>query len=87
MCRTFIETMIARKTGHIVAISSMLGLDGHPYAVTYCATKFGVRGLMASLYQELKMLNLHKSIGTTCIFPWFINTRQDLEDNVTSRSA
>jgi all-trans-retinol dehydrogenase (NAD+) len=78
--------MIAKKRGHIVAISSMFGLDGYPYAITYSATKFGVRGLMASIFQELKLDNLHKDVHTTCIFPWFISTRKELEDNVFNRT-
>ncbi|GAA5994429.1 SDR family NAD(P)-dependent oxidoreductase [Rhodotorula paludigena] len=37
----------------VVLISSQLGLDGFAGSAAYCASKFGVRGLMASAAQEV----------------------------------
>jgi NAD(P)-dependent dehydrogenase (short-subunit alcohol dehydrogenase family) len=44
---------LAATSGCIVAISSDYGLVGGPGAAIYCASKFGVNGLMRSLALEL----------------------------------
>jgi len=52
--RAVLPTMIARRTGLIVNISSSPGgLYGNPYAAAYCASKFGVMGLSKSLSEEV----------------------------------
>ena len=50
----FLPHMKEQNRGHIVAISSISGLVGLPNLVPYSATKFAVRGLMESLYTELR---------------------------------
>lgn len=78
--RTFLNKMIDRKRGHIVAISSLSGKISFPLACGYCATKFGVRGFMNALYDELCAYENDEYIKTTCVFPAFINTRKQLGD-------
>ncbi|CRK91790.1 CLUMA_CG005421, isoform A [Clunio marinus] len=78
--RTFIEKMIENRRGHIVAISSLGGKIAFPLACAYCATKFGVRGFMEALYDELCVDNYETFIKTTCVFPAFVNTRKELSD-------
>jgi len=51
-CRAAIPSLIETE-GSIVAISSDYGLVGGPGAAIYCATKFGVNGLVRSLALEL----------------------------------
>jgi len=51
-CRFAIPALVASQ-GCIVLISSDYGLVGGPEAAIYCATKFGVNGLMRSLALEL----------------------------------
>ncbi len=51
-CRFAIPALIGSQ-GSIVLISSDYGLVGGPGASIYCATKFGVNGLMRSLALEL----------------------------------
>lgn len=46
--------MMERNYGHIVALSSIAGLLGQRNLVPYCATKYGVRGFMESLSEELR---------------------------------
>jgi all-trans-retinol dehydrogenase (NAD+) len=78
--------MIEQKRGHIVAISSYAGKMSVPIACGYCTTKFGVRGFMNALHDELCAYDQDDFIKTTCIFPFFINTRKELGemlDNTT----
>ncbi|GHF30451.1 short-chain dehydrogenase [Kordiimonas sediminis] len=51
--KAFLDDMLARKTGHIVNISSVFGLVGVPSQSAYCAAKHAVKGFNESLYYEL----------------------------------
>ena len=57
-----LASMIARRSGHIVNISSVSGKVGMPNIASYCATKFAQIGLSESLYHELKPLGIHVSV-------------------------
>lgn len=71
--RWFLPQMLNRNKGHIVAISSTLGLGGKANFPDYCAAKFGTHGLMESLDAEL--FDQHKTfIRTTIVCPAAINT-------------
>lgn len=72
--------MIKQKRGHIVAISSLGGKVTFPMSCAYCATKFGVRGFMSALFDELCLDNSDEFVKTTCVFPSFISTRKELSD-------
>jgi all-trans-retinol dehydrogenase (NAD+) len=74
--------MIKNRRGHIVAISSAAGITPGMRSITYSASKWGVRGMMMALQDELELDGLDDCIHTTTIFPWFINTRKELEDRV-----
>ena len=67
-----------RKSGHIVAVSSIAGKVSIPHCVVYCASKFGVTGLMSALYDELCALGHDEFIKTTTIYPGLVATRKDL---------
>jgi NAD(P)-dependent dehydrogenase (short-subunit alcohol dehydrogenase family) len=70
-CHYFIPKMVARGAGgHIVNISSILGIYPAPNVTAYVASKFAVRGLSQSLRAELAP---HK-IGVTAICPGMIAT-------------
>ena len=51
--RAIVPSMAARRQGHIVNISSMLGIDAAANASAYCTTKFAVSGLTEALSKEL----------------------------------
>jgi short-subunit dehydrogenase len=72
--------MIEQKRGHIVAIASLQGKISLPFSCSYSSTKFGVKGFMSALYDELCAYDNDKYIKTTCVFPSFINTRKILCD-------
>ena len=62
--------MQARKSGHIINVSSVYGHVVDPGATVYCATKFAVRALSEGLRREVKPYN----IRTTVISPGAIST-------------
>lgn len=78
--REFKPSMVKQRRGHIVAISSVLGVLPSARTICYCSTKFGVRGLMASLNEEFYMDGLENDIYTTCVFPTGIITRKQFVD-------
>ena len=71
-CHFFIPKMIERGAGgHVVNISSILGIYPAPGVSAYVATKFAVRGMSLSMRTELAP---HK-IGVTAICPGLIATQ------------
>ncbi|OWV80522.1 oxidoreductase [Rhizobium sp. R635] len=62
--------MKARKSGHIINVSSVYGHVVDPGAAVYCATKFAVRALSEGLRKEAKPYN----IRTTIISPGAVKT-------------
>jgi 3alpha(or 20beta)-hydroxysteroid dehydrogenase len=53
--------MIEAKTGSIVNISSIDGLQGHTGAVAYCASKWAVRGMTRTAALELGRFGIQPS--------------------------
>jgi short-subunit dehydrogenase len=53
-----LPSMIARKSGHIVNISSGAGKIGTLNMGVYCASKFALNGWSESLYHELKPMGI-----------------------------
>ncbi|WP_129628790.1 SDR family NAD(P)-dependent oxidoreductase [Candidatus Oscillochloris fontis] len=66
----FLPTMIARKSGHIVLISSIFGQRGLPGVSVYASTKFGLRGLGEALAEDLHRTGVEVSV----VYPSFTRT-------------
>jgi NAD(P)-dependent dehydrogenase (short-subunit alcohol dehydrogenase family) len=62
--------MRARRSGHLVALSSLASFHGIPHMGAYCASKAGVNALLDSLRVELRPLG----IAVTTICPGWIRT-------------
>jgi NAD(P)-dependent dehydrogenase (short-subunit alcohol dehydrogenase family) len=62
--------MLARRRGHLVAISSLASYRGLPKMAGYCASKAGVNALMEGLRVELGPVGI--SVSTIC--PGWIRT-------------
>jgi 3-dehydrosphinganine reductase len=58
-----LPSMMERRTGSLVAISSAAGLIGVFGYTAYAPTKFAVRGLMESLRQEMKPHGIHVGVA------------------------
>ncbi len=70
MTKRVLPAMRSRKSGTIVTISSLAGKNGFPGGAAYCASKFGVRGLMQSVFLEAREDN----IRVITIFPGSVET-------------
>jgi NAD(P)-dependent dehydrogenase (short-subunit alcohol dehydrogenase family) len=54
--------MRAQGSGHIVQISSALGIYSFPTVGLYCASKFAIEGLSEALSQEVKAFGIYVTI-------------------------
>jgi len=64
------ESMLARQSGHLVAISSLAAYKGLPGSAGYCATKAAV-----NTYCEGLRIELHgRGVAVTCVCPGFVRT-------------
>jgi 3-oxoacyl-[acyl-carrier protein] reductase len=65
-----VSTMIARRSGNIVNISSVAGLHGQFGQTNYAAAKAGLVGMTKSLAKELG----RSKIRVNCVAPGFVET-------------
>ncbi len=54
--------MIARKSGDIINISSLAGVNAFPGGGLYCASKWGVQGLSACMAEDLRGHGIRVSV-------------------------
>ena len=69
-CHFFVPRMVERQIGHVINISSILGIYPGPNTTAYVASKFAVLGFSQSLRAELAP----HGIGVTAICPGMIAT-------------
>ncbi|XP_028036230.1 17-beta-hydroxysteroid dehydrogenase 13-like [Bombyx mandarina] len=72
--QAFLPSMVDRRYGHIVAINSSAGLMPCADMIPYCAAKFGLRGLMDSITEELRLDTWTKNIKTTSVYLATVST-------------
>lgn len=70
LTRQLLPSMIERQSGHIVAISSIVGKFGSPLRSTYSASKHALHGYFDSLRFEVQ----NQGIDVTLVCPGFIQT-------------
>ncbi len=59
MCtRVVLPTMIARRRGRIVNVSSISGRLGTPHLASYCASKWGLIGFTKATAEEVRSQNV-----------------------------
>lgn len=66
-----LPAMLARETGHIVAMGSLAGYRGLPAAAGYSAAKAALANMMESLRMELRP----RGIQVTLLLPGFVRTK------------
>jgi len=59
--RAALPSMLARRAGHIINMSSVAGLIAVPMYTVYAATKYGMRGFTDSLRREVAPFGIHVS--------------------------
>ncbi|CAI9567579.1 unnamed protein product [Staurois parvus] len=69
MLKCFLPRMMEKNEGHIVTVSSHLGLVAAPYQEDFCASQFAAVGLHESLSHALKSKNID-GVKTTLICPY-----------------
>jgi 3-oxoacyl-[acyl-carrier protein] reductase len=70
LCRGVLRTMMRKRWGRIVSITSIVGATGNPGQGNYAAAKAGLAGMTKSLAQEVASRN----ITVNCVAPGFIAT-------------
>jgi short-subunit dehydrogenase len=65
-----LKYFLAKKSGHLVAVSSVAGLNGLPGVSCYSASKAAVMKLCETFNMDLRPYN----IFTSCVIPGFIDT-------------
>lgn len=70
LCRAAVKTMMKRRYGRIINISSVVASVGNPGQVNYCASKAGMVGLSKALAHEVAT----RGITVNCIAPGFIES-------------
>jgi len=69
-CHFFMPHLAKVERAHIVNLSSLFGIIGMPGQTAYCASKFAVRGLSESLWEELRTT----TVGLTVVHPGGVAT-------------
>ncbi len=83
-CKLALKLMIPAKSGHIINLSSVVGIKGYPNQSAYTASKHGVMGLTKSLAEEGQQYNIHVS----AVLPGGVDTefakraRPDLDTSI-----
>jgi len=72
--KAFLPGMIKEKKGHIVTMSSVLGMLGIPQLSDYCASKAALISLHETLRYELDARYKCPEIRTTLLLPGFMQT-------------
>jgi dehydrogenase/reductase SDR family member 7B len=71
LAKALLPSMIARKSGHIVPISSVIGYVGVPLRSAYSASKHALHGFFNALRAE----NHKNGIRVTIVCPGYIRTK------------
>jgi short-subunit dehydrogenase len=79
LARQLAEGMVARRSGHLVFMSSLAGKLGTPRSSVYSATKFALRGFAQSLREDLRP----SGVGVSAIFPGFVRDAGMFHDTGT----
>lgn len=83
LCQALARPMIKARKGHIINISSVVGLTGNAGQTNYAASKAGIIGFTKALAKELATRN----ICVNCIAPGFIETPMTDALNETQKQA
>src|SRR5215510_8351165 len=83
LARAAVKTMMRRRHGRIIGITSVVGVTGNPGQVNYTAAKAGMIGMIKSIAQEYAK----RGVTANCIAPGFIATAMTDKLNEKQREA
>jgi short-subunit dehydrogenase len=70
LSKALLPHFIARKTGHFVTVTSLMGKFSSPYRSAYCGAKHALHGF----FDALRLEHDKDNIKVTMICPGFVNT-------------
>jgi 3-oxoacyl-[acyl-carrier protein] reductase len=83
LARAAVKGMMRRRTGRIIAITSVVGVSGNAGQSNYTAAKAGMIGMVKSIAQEYAK----RGVTANCIAPGFIATPMTDKLNDKQREA
>jgi 3-oxoacyl-[acyl-carrier protein] reductase len=83
LSRAAIKTMMRRRFGRIIGITSVVGVTGNPGQGNYTAAKAGMIGMMKSVGKEYA----RRGVTANCVAPGFIATPMTDKLNEKQREA
>ncbi|HWV52256.1 3-oxoacyl-[acyl-carrier-protein] reductase [Pseudorhodoplanes sp.] len=83
LSRAAMKTMMRRRYGRIIGITSVVGVTGNPGQGNYTAAKAGMIGMMKSIAKEYA----RRGVTANCIAPGFIATPMTDKLNEKQREA
>ncbi len=83
LARAAMKTMMRRRFGRIVGITSVVGVTGNPGQGNYTAAKAGMIGMMKSIAKEYA----RRGVTANCVAPGFIATPMTDRLNDKQREA
>src|SRR5262245_56635543 len=78
LARAAVKTMMRRRFGRIIGITSVVGVTGNPGQANYTATKAGMIGMFKSIGKEYAK----RGVTANCVAPGFIATPRSEERRV-----
>ena len=83
LSRAAMKTMMRRRHGRIIGITSVVGVTGNPGQSNYTAAKAGMIGMMKSIAKEYA----RRGVTANCVAPGFIATPMTDKLNDKQREA
>jgi 3-oxoacyl-[acyl-carrier protein] reductase len=83
LARAAVKGMMRRRSGRIIAVTSVVGVTGNAGQANYTATKAGIIGMIKSLAQEYAK----RGVTANCLAPGFIATPMTDKLNEKQREA
>jgi len=83
LARAAVKTMMRRRFGRIIGITSVVGVTGNPGQANYTATKAGMIGMFKSIGKEYAK----RGVTANCVAPGFIATPMTDKLNDKQREA
>jgi 3-oxoacyl-[acyl-carrier protein] reductase len=83
LARAAVKSMMRRRFGRIIGITSVVGVTGNPGQANYTATKAGMIGMFKSIGKEYAK----RGVTANCVAPGFIATAMTDKLNEKQREA